>query len=587
MIKKSALLLISLIYAINLAQQIKINLDVFPLCIPADSSSTALITISAKDAMGKPPPDGIIVKLSTSLGEVTPAEVTLKNGSGTAVLRSTSKNGTALITAKWEEVTATAYAYFANPPQNMALMKSTQFAPADGITPVFIYAFVYDDNPQGAVVDGTPVKFNSTLGEITKNTLTFGGQAVAKIISSVPGDALITAECGSAKASTVVTFLAGTPTHLELAATSLFVRADGKSKVTIKARVYGKNNAPIADGIQVNFQTTAGTITPSALTEKGVATAYLIAPPTPQKATITASCGDIEGKLVITFTGPPSQIKLFWRPFPQFLPQGDVSLQLFAQLTDANDNPIGPDCLVSFSTTRGEITATAPTDAGGVAQAVLKVPPEDGEVIVTARVDSVEDSKKLILTTKPKSLRLLAMPSSIPADGKSKALLQCYLITPQEEIFIGGERVTFTTNKGTIFPKMEGMLREGVAEAFLLSESQPGIAEVSAIAGEYTTSINVIFSSQPASISLTSYPVKPVRGETIYLKAVVKDAQGNIIADGSPVFFNVKGIGVNYSFETVTNNGQAVINIKDINKGNYEVEAASGGVRTKIAFTCE
>lgn len=586
MLKRNVFLLL-FICAIGLSQQINLNLTVFPLCIPADGSSTSLITVTAKDPAGYPLPDGTIVELSTNLGQVSPSEVTLNNSLAIATLKSTTSNGTAVISAKCEGITATAYAYFANPPKDMALMQSAQSAPADGASPIFIYAFVYDDNPQGAVADGTPVKFSSTIGNITPIAYTYGGQAVAKITSSTPGNAVITAECGSAKATTAVTFLSGAPKYIEISATSIFLQADGKSKITVIARVYGENNTLVADGIPVSFQTTAGSITPMALTEKGTATATLTAPTTPRKATVTAKCGEIEGKMEITFTGPPAHISLSWLPYPQLSPEGIASLRLSAQVTDADYHPVGPDCVVSFSSTRGEITSSNITDSRGVADALLKLPAEDGEVEVSASIGSLREAKTLKLTTKPRALRLVALPTSVPADGKSRALIQCYVVTPREEIFVGGNQVSFSTDRGKIFPRDEGRIREGVAEAFLLSDLQPGIANVSATIGKSTASLPLIFSSNPTSLSLTIYPPTPTPGGTVYIKAEVKDAQNNIVADGTSVRFVVKGRDTSRSFEGRTNNGVAVISVQDLKAGEYEIEATSGEAKIRTTFTCK
>ena len=71
-----------------------------PTSLPADGLSTAVITVTLRDAAGHDVPDGTAITLTASLGSVTPGVVTTTAGLRTATYRAGVTPGTAVITAR-------------------------------------------------------------------------------------------------------------------------------------------------------------------------------------------------------------------------------------------------------------------------------------------------------------------------------------------------------------------------------------------------------------------------------------------------------------------------------------------------------
>lgn len=91
--------------------------------------------------------------------------------------------------------------------------------------------------------------------------------------------------------------LSGTPPaqaaifNITLFASPQTIRADGRSTAQISAQVRDASGTPVPDGTEVNFATTAGSITPVVRTQGGVAVAMLTAAATPAIAVVSAALG--------------------------------------------------------------------------------------------------------------------------------------------------------------------------------------------------------------------------------------------------------------------------------------------------------
>ena len=566
-------------------QDVVITLDAFPRCIPADGESTSIITISATNSSGTPITDGTTVNLHSSLGTLSSSSVKTVKGKAIVELKSNKEGGISFVTATIGEVSEKIWIYFAKEPKNIVLVTAAPSIPADGESSIQVYAFVYDA-PEGAVPDGTLVKFSTTLGNITPSSTTYGGRAVAILRSATtPGEAIVTAECGSYKTSGIVKFSPSIPRKIIVSTSDLYLPADGKRKAKIEARVYGDKDMLVGDGILVNFQTTEGTITPYSLTENGKAEAVLLPPTTPGKGVITAKCKDIEGKIEITFTGPPASLTLQAHPFATKLDSGEILLKIHATVRDKDDNPVGEGIDVKFSSSDGKITPIASTDFQGIAEASLVLPSTKESVKVSASVGTLIAQKDIKIANSPASIRLIAYSNSIPADGKSKTLLQCYVSGGKDEVLVGGDKVDFETDKGIIVPVHNGEIIEGVSKAFLISPTEHGIAHISArVSGASSTAV-VTFSSNPSSAVLDYHPKQPKVGKTVFLLAAVLDREGNAVADGTPVSFSVKVGNETSILPSVTQNGRAVVKISPNKAGTYQVEISCESIKKSITFT--
>jgi hypothetical protein len=279
-------------------------LDTSPAEIAADGISTAVVTATVSNAVGHPVDDGTTVSFTTTLGSVVPLTGTTAGGVATATLTSSIDLGTAVVTATAGAASGDAsVAFVPGAPDAVAVEFLPSSVVADGVSTAVVTATVTDAHSH-LVADGTTVGFTTTLGSIAPLTgTTTGGVATATLTSSTElGTAVVTATAGVASGDGSVAFVPGAPDAVAVDASPVSVVADGVSTAVVTATVTDAYSRLVADGTVVSFTTTLGSISSSALTSGGVATATLTSPSNPGIAVVTATVGGIYGQTSVTFT---------------------------------------------------------------------------------------------------------------------------------------------------------------------------------------------------------------------------------------------------------------------------------------------
>ncbi|MDD2389561.1 MAG: invasin domain 3-containing protein, partial [Desulfobacterales bacterium] len=176
-----------------------------------------------------------------------------------------------------------------------------------------VYATVYSAN--GNTIAGQSVLFtldNPTLGFITSSAATDGSGVAAATFTarSRTGQVQITATAGTIENDQVFTINiieTAVAKSIELSASPQELIVRGTS--TITATVKDAQGALVQNGTTVNFDvenTESGTISVSATTNGGVATATFQASVTPGIATIVASSGTASRTIPVTVSDAPS-----------------------------------------------------------------------------------------------------------------------------------------------------------------------------------------------------------------------------------------------------------------------------------------
>jgi hypothetical protein len=190
--------------------------------------------------------------------------------------------------------------------------------PADGISTSRITANVMDAN-NNPVSDGTLVTFQTSAGMITEADVTEAGVAHATLTSSTsPGHVSVTAgamlpDSGYISSDTLqLTLTSDQAASIVLSSESDTLRADGSSTTMITAQVLGPYGNPVTVGMQVDFQTSLGTITPYSFTdEDGVAQASLTSGNSTGMAVVSASATGVNAHTEVHFvSGVASNIVL-------------------------------------------------------------------------------------------------------------------------------------------------------------------------------------------------------------------------------------------------------------------------------------
>jgi hypothetical protein len=399
--------------------------------IPGDGSSSATITVQAKDANNNAVASAPIT-LSASAGTLTgAASTTDKNGTVTATLSGAGvAPGTAItLTATSGAVSGKATVTIATIQQSITLQTSSPQIPSDNTSPATITASVKDANNN--LVPGVVVQFQSSSGGLVVNTP--AGQTVAGITDatgkatanlSVGSDPSIraitvTGSVGTATA-TVTVNVVGTTAGIAGPA-SLVLGSVGSYTVSLNDA--GKN-ALANQTVQIS--SSAGN-TLSAKTVTTDASGHATFTVTASKAgadTLSASALGTAASLALTvsnqqfvFTAPAAsaQIPITGSLTTPCTPNTPVTVNW-----QANSAPVAAGTMVNFSATRGTLSAaSAVTDGSGNAQ-VMICATSAGPAILTASGSGVSATQNVtFVSTSPSAIDLQPTPPTVPITGQS------------------------------------------------------------------------------------------------------------------------------------------------------------------------
>jgi adhesin/invasin len=174
------------------------------------SGQTSNIEATVKDVGGNNVPDGTVVTFTTSLGTLGSDTITRTTASGmaTAVLRSGTIAGRAIITGTADSVYDIAEVIFnPGPPYTVTLKAVPPAIPANGVSTSMILANVTDQYGN-TVADGTGCSFQTTLGSVWPpyDTTLHGVAETILTSTDSPGLATVTAMCGGKQDTTHVVF---------------------------------------------------------------------------------------------------------------------------------------------------------------------------------------------------------------------------------------------------------------------------------------------------------------------------------------------------------------------------------------------
>lgn len=413
---------------------------------------------------------------------------------------------------------------------------------ADKKTTAKITASLKDSATNVAIADGEAVTFKTTAGTLMAGTATTsGGTATVELQSDdKPGTASVTATYGSTSSATSVLF---TSLSISISSNASSIAANGTSSATITATVKDANNAPAPDDTVVSFSTTDGTIGGSAATKNGAATTTLISKTSPSKvtATVTAKSGGAETTTTIEFIPVEPKVIFLSANLANVPANGTSSATLTAIVKDENSNLVPDGTEVKFTSNLGTVTDTAKTK-DGQAQATI-TSTATGTATVIAQAGSVSTSTTVTFTSL--SITLSASPTSIPADGVSTISLTIVSKSATTGSAQSNAQIKLTTSDGTFTSNGAKEVTKttdgaGTIMETLKAGTTAGIITITASSSDTTTTTKVNFVSGGVSaISLSPSPSSiPADGKsTTTLSATVTDVYGNVIQDGTEIYF--------------------------------------------------
>jgi len=414
--------------------------------------------------------------------------------------------------------------------------------------------------------------------------------------------------------------------------------ADGSDEKPIYVYIFSEWGAPL-EGIAVRFSASVGAITPSAVTDQdGRASATLLSVYSKQDL-VSRVCASISERADSTAlpkgkTGPLAPQELFdaarivrigtegdafdspgksgvsvealaaaarsacadqaflgvsvsLGASPARIPADGVSAaSLVAVLTETTRGVPVVGSVLRFAASAGSIEGEKTTDGEGIAVARLTsgTSPDTAGVKVYVGTSLAADTE---VQFAPITMRLVADPSIVNADGESASQIAATLLSEQSTP-LAGLSIEFETDRGAVSsPVTTGT--DGRAVATLTSESESAVATVKArFAGALVESVEVRFATsfRPASLVLTAGPSLIVADgvSTALLRAAVFDSTGIAVPDGTPVRFEVLSGGGTVSGLAATAGGAAtMVLMSGTRSGVATIRAEAGGAADTIA----
>ncbi len=406
--------------------------------------------------------------------------------------------GTASLTGTISHYSDTESVVFTpGPPYSLTITAAPTTLPADGVASSTVTATVYD-NFARTVSDGTTVFFQTTIGSFgagaAVNMTTTGGVATAVLTSTVSGIASVSAQAALAIAATPVTFLAGQPYTITLAANPPTIRGDGVATTTVAATVRDLFNNLVGDGTVVELQTSLGTLSPaSPTTVGGSALATLTSVTLVANAIVTGTVGTVSNTLVVPFTaGPPALITLVAAPTTITADGAQYSV-LTATVKDSLGISVTDGTNVTFTTNLGSVTGPVAPTTNGVATASLNGFVA-GTATVTARSGVTQTTTTVAFTPgAPYFVMMAATPDRIGADGISTSTITATVTDLFGNLVANGTVITFATSYGTLTPPVTRSTSSGKASIVLTSAPLAGVANITATVDSRAGYVNVAF----------------------------------------------------------------------------------------------
>ena len=553
----------------------------------ADGASLITFTTTVQDSAGNGV-NGVTVTFTSSLGALSALTATTAGGGLATVTLSSTTIGTAAVTATASGLTQAKSVSFV---PGVASAASTTLSAGNvtlgGSTTVSVRV---TDATGNAVLDGTGVDLVSNLGGAFSiaHVATFNGIASTAFTPSANGTHTITATVtGSAitgtatlqVASLAVGSMTVTPSASQLV-------ADGAATMTVAVRVHDTSGAPmvgVTPSVIANNGMSVGAV--AATGADGSSTVTLTAGSAVGTATIAASASGVSGSVTVALVGGAAASTTV-SSTPNNLALGQTTT-VTARVLDAQGNPVPDGTQVAFAETTATgstLSATYAITAGGNAS-ITVTPAASGTVTIGATVGALAQvtTNITVNTLSAASMTLAADQTVQTADGASLITLTA-TVKDSAGNGVNGVTVSFTSTLGTLSGLTAVTAGGGVATV-TLSSPATGTATVTATASGLTQSQALSFVAGSASgVSVTLSPSNVQVGSSAAVTAVVTDAKGNAVVDGTQVTFS-GGTGTFGVTVASTVSGSVSTSFVPSASGAHTLTATSGAATANATLT--
>lgn len=573
-----------------------INLTANPNNLTAGSSVTSTIRALVVDAFANPVADGHVINFSITTGGGGLSSLTDETSGGFASVSYTPSASPGLVRIK-AEATNGAFGtadinLIAPTVGSVTLAVGSATLTANGTSGTPVIATVID-NVGNPIADGTIVSFTTTAGTLSAATATTSlGKAQVTLFSpTLVGTATVTATAGGRSGSATVTFIPGAISSIGLTANPNNLSADGTSTSLIRAQVTDAQGNAVADGEVISFSIIgSGTLSaPTAETKGGIASVNYTAPNQEGTAIVraTASNGTSATTTITLIKASVGSITVA-AVSPSIIANGTSNTTIRATVKDTSGNNIADGTLVSFTTSAGSLSSPTASTTNGVASVTLFSATIVGTATVTAASGGATASATVQFVPGPAStLTLTASPNNIRADRTSTSTLRASARDAHGNAVADGEVISFDVQVGSgTLSSPTAATSGGVATVTYTASGTAGTETLRARAtsGISATANIILISAMAGTVEVTAGSAKlPADGSTnTQIRALVKDSNGNIVNDGTPVSFTTTA-GSLSSATAFTSVGVATVTLtSSAIIGKAVVRATSGGISGEV-----
>lgn len=342
--------------------------------------------------------------------------------------------------------------------------------------------------------------------------------------------------------------------------------------ITLSAQALdGSGNLITASTINFSIPPSSGALIVAADDGSGTHTATLTTAgdPTPRTIDVTATASGVSTTLPIPVTG--TSLTLAGPDTVGFGQTGDY----VATLTDSAGAGIGGQT-VSFTTTAGSVSASSANTASatGVASTVLT---GSTSGVVTAQALGLSATHAVEISADQFSILAPTAAANIPLNTARAITVQW--LRDGSAAQTAGTTVSLSSSRGTITPNSVTLDSTGQASASI-SSANAGGAVIVASSSDLTqpsATVSIEFVATAASaINVQAEPATLAINESSLIRAIVRDARGNLVK-GKTVNFTLTDVsGGTLSAPSALTNSQG---IASVTYKASSVTSSSGGVR--------
>lgn len=413
--------------------------------------------------------------------------------------------------------------------------------PADGISASTVEATLKLTST-GTPLAGFQIFFGTSMGAIGASAYTnTGGTATSVLISpTTAGTANVVATYGGHEDTVQVTF-----GQLDLTLTPSLTRmvADGVTYQAVYATLLTEDNNPVV-GATINFSTTSGVITRSAVTNMwGDAVAFLTSSSSPATATVTATFESVSDDAQVSFESPVISLKA--TPL-SVVADPSMFTTISAYVSFSDGSPVPDSTFVAFQTTEGIITPYEFTRSGIVYTKLVPSGVASDDVTVRAYCGStMETASVVFIPGTPAFVQAYATPTSIPGDGNTHATIVAEITDAYGNHVKDGTGVNFSLVTGSGVMPSSAVTSSGVATVKFVPVQGPYTATIMAETNAYfdMASVTIMGGSPGAIVAMADTSYIQVAGafesSQATVVAAVYDGSMNPVEDGTEVDFEI------------------------------------------------